>query len=304
MKQDTDWTTVSTSYDPLTLFRLIEKTVLAQTEDQYPFATVYEQEHSFYSFRQDALSNPQWYERYNTRVDIGEAIGVTRQHKVLLEYVAMESHAKAFATLTVAEQEAVRKDTEERYLAYAFLKQSGTQHIKLKSGLIDDFTTGNNNYPKNRQQTLHLLDKYSKTVVPKAPPSEGTAFAHKGGTGDDPKDREPFDKKYWKEKECYSCHKKGHPATHCPASEEDDDKSRASSASVKKLTKDLKSMKKTVRTVNTQLQQLREEDSDLSDSDTEAKKRRRISSTTPSSSRSLIQSTRSETRISSNKAPK
>ena len=33
MKQDTDWITVSTSYDPLTLYRLIEKTVLAQTED-------------------------------------------------------------------------------------------------------------------------------------------------------------------------------------------------------------------------------------------------------------------------------
>jgi hypothetical protein len=34
MKQDTDWNTVSISYDPLTLYRLIERTVLAQTEDQ------------------------------------------------------------------------------------------------------------------------------------------------------------------------------------------------------------------------------------------------------------------------------
>jgi hypothetical protein len=33
MKQDTDWNTVSTSYDPLTLYQLIERTVLAQTED-------------------------------------------------------------------------------------------------------------------------------------------------------------------------------------------------------------------------------------------------------------------------------
>ena len=44
MKQDTDWDVVSTSYDPLLLYRLIERTILAQTEDQYPFATVYEQE--------------------------------------------------------------------------------------------------------------------------------------------------------------------------------------------------------------------------------------------------------------------
>jgi hypothetical protein len=43
MKQDMDWAVVSTSYDPLTLYRLIERTILAQTEDQYPFATVHDQ---------------------------------------------------------------------------------------------------------------------------------------------------------------------------------------------------------------------------------------------------------------------
>jgi hypothetical protein len=99
MKQDTDWNTVSTSYDPLTLYRLIEKTVLAQTEDQYPFATVYDQELAFYLFKQESLSNPQWYECFNTKVDIGDAIGVTRQHKVLLEYVAQELHSLPFANL-------------------------------------------------------------------------------------------------------------------------------------------------------------------------------------------------------------
>lgn len=77
MKQDADWTTVSTSNDPLILYRLIEKTVLAQTEDQYPFATVYEQEMGLYSFRQEKLTNAQWYDRFNTKVDVSEAIGVT-----------------------------------------------------------------------------------------------------------------------------------------------------------------------------------------------------------------------------------
>jgi hypothetical protein len=60
MKQDTDWAVVTTSYDPLTLYRLIERTILAQADDQYPFATVYDQEFSFYSFKQEILSNPQW----------------------------------------------------------------------------------------------------------------------------------------------------------------------------------------------------------------------------------------------------
>jgi hypothetical protein len=88
MNQDTDWNTVNTKYDPLTLYLLIERTVLAQTEYQYLFATMYDQELSFYSFKQDSVSNPQKYERFNTKVDVSGAIGVTRQHKVLLENVA------------------------------------------------------------------------------------------------------------------------------------------------------------------------------------------------------------------------
>ncbi len=60
MKSDPDWNTASTSYDPLTLLAIIEKTILAQSEDQYPFATVYEQECGLYSFNQHKHSNEQW----------------------------------------------------------------------------------------------------------------------------------------------------------------------------------------------------------------------------------------------------
>ena len=34
MKQDTEWNVVGTSHDPLTLYRLIEQTVLVQTEEK------------------------------------------------------------------------------------------------------------------------------------------------------------------------------------------------------------------------------------------------------------------------------
>jgi hypothetical protein len=159
MKQETDWTNLSTSYYPLTLYRLIERTVLVQTEDQYPSATMYDQELSFYSFRQETLSNPQWYKQFNTKVDDGDAIGVTRQHKVLLEYVAQETHTSAFADLGAAEQPVVQTDAEERYISYTFLRQSGNQHCNLKVDLQNYFTTGNNRYTKIHQQTLHLLDK-------------------------------------------------------------------------------------------------------------------------------------------------
>jgi hypothetical protein len=172
---------VNTSYDPLTLYRLIERTILAQTEDQYPLATVYDQYLSFYSFKQETLSNPQLYERFNTEVNVSEAISVTLQHKVLLDYVAQESYTKSFEGLGVAEKKLVRDGAEERYVSYAFLRQSGIQHGNLKVDLHNDFTTGDSCYPKNRQQTLHLLENYSKTVIHKATQSEGTPFAQKCG---------------------------------------------------------------------------------------------------------------------------
>jgi hypothetical protein len=85
------------------------------------------------------------------------------------------------------------------------------------------------------------------------------------------RDSTTYDKKYWNDKECYKCHKKGHPATHCPKkpSDEDDCSTASAASSVKKLKKDLKSIKKAFTTVNTQLAQLKEADSDISESEGE-----------------------------------
>ena len=182
--QDNDWNTVSASFDPLQLYRLIEKTILAQTEDQYPFATVYDQEVTMYNFRQESMNNAQWYEKFNTKVDVANAVGVTRQHKVLNEYVAQQEHGQEYEQLNDADKETVREDAEERYLSYVMLRQSGKQHATLKMDLQNDFTTGDNRYPKNRQQTLHLLDKYTKPVVQRQNTSEGSTFVTKSDAGD------------------------------------------------------------------------------------------------------------------------
>jgi hypothetical protein len=151
--------------------------------------------------------------------------------------------------------------------------------------LRNDFTTGNNRYPKNCHQTLHLLDKYSRTVVARVTQSEGTSFVQRSGRGGGrgggrgsngngkSHDSSAYDKKYWKDRECYKCHKKGHPATHCPKKpNEDDDRSLAITySSAKKLKKDLKSMNKAFTMVNTQLAQMKEAKSEISESEGEDK---------------------------------
>jgi hypothetical protein len=42
MKQDNNWATVSVSYKPLELYKLIEQVILKQMEDQYPVAALWE----------------------------------------------------------------------------------------------------------------------------------------------------------------------------------------------------------------------------------------------------------------------
>ena len=91
MKHNLEWSAPFISYDPLTLFKIIEKIILAQTEDQYLFSTVYKQEQGLYSFQQNVLTNDQWYKRFNTKIDVGSAIGVTRQHQVLLKHIVAKT---------------------------------------------------------------------------------------------------------------------------------------------------------------------------------------------------------------------
>ena len=90
MNQDNVWQTTSSSYDPLSLIAMIEKTVLAQTLNQYPFVIIYEQELSLYGFHQNFLTKDQWYEKFNTKVGVGDAIGVTRDHQVLMEWTSQD----------------------------------------------------------------------------------------------------------------------------------------------------------------------------------------------------------------------
>jgi hypothetical protein len=53
MKQDTTWVTVSESFDPILLFKLIKKFVLKQSDNQYKMVVLIAKQLSILSFRQD-----------------------------------------------------------------------------------------------------------------------------------------------------------------------------------------------------------------------------------------------------------
>ena len=169
---------------------------------------MYEQEVAFYSFYKQSLTNDQWYERFNTKLDIGSAIGVTRQRKVLLEYFAQESNIK-YDEISIEEQDDFKEYSEEIYLSYVFLRQSGKQHNKLNTNIQNDSTTGDDSMPKKLHMTLQLLDNYTKNKVLIQPTQEGVKFSQKGDRNK--KKYEHYDKQFCKYKKCYNCGNTGHP---------------------------------------------------------------------------------------------
>ena len=99
MNNDSDRDNKSESYDHPTLLKIIEKTILAETQYQYCYSTLYNQECELYGFNQQNLTNEQYYDQLNTKIDVGEATGITRQHHVLVEYTAQEVFKKSFINL-------------------------------------------------------------------------------------------------------------------------------------------------------------------------------------------------------------
>ena len=139
----------------------------------------------------------------------------------------------------------VRKDTEESYLSYIFLRKIGKQHKKLKVDLQNGFTIVDDQYPKNRQGTAMLLDKYTKSSVRQQTTSVGTQFAQRGGASN--KQLPPYDKNiYWGDIQCFIYLQKGHPASHCTKtvtntkSEKKSDENKSKSHKSSKSTKAIK----------------------------------------------------------------
>jgi hypothetical protein len=139
-------------------------------------AALWEQLSNVANAKQGKSTNNEWYDRFNTKVEVAESVGVSFDFEKIWEYCAMEAHKAACTLLRPDEQEAVRVSARERFLLYALIKTSNSKHNKIKDNLLDDYTKGSDNYPQTRLQALMLMDHYSKTPTA-ITTLEGTAFA-------------------------------------------------------------------------------------------------------------------------------
>jgi hypothetical protein len=105
------------------------------------------------------------------KVEIGDTLGVNRDHPMALEHVSQELvFNKSYDAVTDdGELEQIRTDARERYLAYIFLRQSSSNHDTMKHELENSFTMASNAtsraliYPRTRDDMFGQLQRYHKT---------------------------------------------------------------------------------------------------------------------------------------------
>jgi hypothetical protein len=150
MKQDTDWVSVSDSFDPRLLFKLLEKFVLKQSNNQYKMVVLIAEQILILQFHQDdQLGNAAYYDRFTTRVEVARQAGVCYYSPDLLEDKTTQLKLGSYDTMSDADKRKVIDSVEQEYLAYPFLINSNAKmHSQLKKDVANDYSKGNTDvYP-------------------------------------------------------------------------------------------------------------------------------------------------------------
>ncbi len=143
---------VSELFDLILLFKLIEKFVLKQSDNQYKTMVLIAKQLSILSFYQDnQVANKTYYDQFTTRVEVAcqaEVCYYTPDH---LDTKCVKLSCTEYETLTPAKQKIVRDVIEQEYLAYLFINNSNqklhsqnrTEQLrklgKLQSYYLDKF---------------------------------------------------------------------------------------------------------------------------------------------------------------------
>jgi hypothetical protein len=180
MKQDTDWVTISGSFDPISLLKLIKKFVLKQSDNQYKTAVLIAEQLSILTFYQDnQICNATYYDWFSTRVEVACQAGVCYHSPDLLEEKVTELKMAAYDTLLPAEKKTVFAVVKQEYLAYLFINKSNTKmHSQLKKDVANNYSKGNMDaYPKDIHKALTLMNEYKLLKLDaQVVPAQGTAF--------------------------------------------------------------------------------------------------------------------------------
>jgi hypothetical protein len=220
MKQDADWQAVSDSYDPLKLLKLlklIKKFILKQSDNQCKIDIVIEQLKLLLAYWQDdGVTNASYYDRFKTRVDVAEHIGVSFDIPDLWDWKLQELYSSDYELLSDTVKETkVKEDIKQAFLACLFfITSNDKKHSQLKKTMAKDHAKSNTEaYPSSCHAALTLMNDFKPLLIKGAASvaAQGTAFAQKQKqkVAETPANECNYNKEYFTDKECHNCGKKG-----------------------------------------------------------------------------------------------
>jgi hypothetical protein len=173
---------VSDSYDPLTLLKLIEKIILKQSDNQYKIGIIMEQLKLLLAYRQDdGVTNAAYYDRFKTRIDVAEHIGVSFDNPVLWDWKSQELYSVGYDLLSDLVREGkVKEDVKQAFLAYLFfINSNDKKHSQLKKTVANDHD--GEAFPSSCHAALTLMNDFKPLIIEGPAPvaAQGTAFAQK-----------------------------------------------------------------------------------------------------------------------------
>ena len=216
------------------------KTIIYKFEDQkYLPLSLHHAKRNFYAFCQGNLPNPDYLDRFMNLVDMAESYDAKLYDQEMFK-IAQDStvySTTAEADLQDDELKMIETTAQEIYLACAFVINCDLRRYgRLIEELENDYTEGNDNYPRNMVKYYQLLNEYNQWN-PRAtlPESSGVAFLQQGNNN-----KSAQRTTEWKKKAtCHNCGQKGHIRPECPEpmTENDDDKKEDDNKPDKKSSK-------------------------------------------------------------------
>ena len=138
------------------------RTIIYKFEDQkYLPLSLYHAKRNFYAFRQGKLPNPDYLDRFMNLVDMAESYGAKLSDQAMFK---IAQYSTVYSTIAEADLQdgdlkMIETTAQEIYLACAFVINSDLRRYgRLIEELENDYTKGNDNYPRNMVKAYQLLN--------------------------------------------------------------------------------------------------------------------------------------------------
>jgi hypothetical protein len=218
---------MSSEGDSILLLKAIKSLVYNFQSQKYHPLAIYDGMRRFYMIYQEKHTSCQVYlEKFQNCVDVLEHCGGSVGHVAGLVNLTLADRDIDPNLATRAELTEAIKTTEDQYLATAFLAGADrSRYGKLIENLENDFTQGQDRYPKTLTAAYSLLTNWKQAVHKSlGPANDGMSFTNVDGDGNtehslNNNGRNSVSRLQWlKDKvniTCHKCQEKGHYANEC-----------------------------------------------------------------------------------------